>query len=92
MSSWRNLRPIGLTGEAGRGQEAEEPSGQETGRSLESYQSVTPRCGWSGGGETGHRLLSLELDAASGGLLAAFPRCVVRVPVAAHPAISGCMK
>lgn len=52
-----------------------------------------PRCGRSGsGGEWGQRLLSLELDTASGGLLAAFPRCVVRVPVARCQLHSGCMK
>lgn len=51
------------------------------------------RCGRpSGAGEWGQRLLSLELDAASGGLLAAFPRCVVRVPVARCQLHSGCMK
>lgn len=52
-----------------------------------------PRCGRpSSAGEWGQRLLSLELDAASGGLLAAFPRCVVRVPVARCQLHSGCMK
>lgn len=52
-----------------------------------------PRCGRSSsGGEWGQRLLSLELDTASGGLLAAFPRCVVRVPVARCQLHSGCMK
>lgn len=40
----------------------------------------------------GQRLLSLELDTASGGLLVAFPRCVVRVPVARCQQHSGCMK
>lgn len=53
---------------------------------------LTRRCGRSGGGEAGRRLLSLELDTASGGLLAAFPRCVVRVPVARCQQYSGCMK
>ncbi|KAF3829573.1 hypothetical protein GH733_003837 [Mirounga leonina] len=60
---------------------------------LEEFETYRPdRCGWSGGGEAGRRLLSLELDTASGGLLAAFPRCVVRVPVARCQQHSGCMK
>uniref|UniRef100_G1RSB5 Semaphorin-6B n=1 Tax=Nomascus leucogenys TaxID=61853 RepID=G1RSB5_NOMLE len=60
---------------------------------LEEFETYRPdRCGRPGGGETGQRLLSLELDAASGGLLAAFPRCVVRVPVARCQQYSGCMK
>ncbi|XP_024424689.2 semaphorin-6B isoform X1 [Desmodus rotundus] len=60
---------------------------------LEEFETYRPdRCGRSGGRETGQRLLSLELDAASGGLLAAFPRCVVRVPVARCQQYSGCMK
>uniref|UniRef100_A0A8C0PBX7 Sema domain-containing protein n=1 Tax=Canis lupus familiaris TaxID=9615 RepID=A0A8C0PBX7_CANLF len=60
---------------------------------LEEFETYRPdRCGRSGGGEAGRRLLSLELDAASGGLLAAFPRCVVRVPVARCQQYSGCMK
>uniref|UniRef100_A0A8C9HQD4 Semaphorin-6B n=1 Tax=Piliocolobus tephrosceles TaxID=591936 RepID=A0A8C9HQD4_9PRIM len=60
---------------------------------LEEFETYRPdRCGQPGGGETGQRLLSLELDAASGGLLAAFPRCVVRVPVARCQQYSGCMK
>ncbi|XP_010633387.1 semaphorin-6B [Fukomys damarensis] len=61
---------------------------------LEEFETYRPdRCGRpGGGGETGQRLLSLELDAASGGLLAAFPRCVVRVPVARCQQYSGCMK
>lgn len=50
------------------------------------------RCSRAGAGESGQRLLSLELDAVSGGLLAAFPRCVVRVPVARCQQHSGCMK
>nr|XP_044990938.1 semaphorin-6B [Jaculus jaculus] len=61
---------------------------------LEEFETYRPdRCGPSGGaGEPGQRLLSLELDAASGGLLAAFPHCVVRVPVARCQQYSGCMK
>uniref|UniRef100_A0A2K5JH36 Sema domain-containing protein n=1 Tax=Colobus angolensis palliatus TaxID=336983 RepID=A0A2K5JH36_COLAP len=60
---------------------------------LEEFETYRPdRCGRPGGGETGQRLLSLELDTASGGLLAAFPRCVVRVPVARCQQYSGCMK
>uniref|UniRef100_A0A2K6KRG5 Semaphorin 6B n=1 Tax=Rhinopithecus bieti TaxID=61621 RepID=A0A2K6KRG5_RHIBE len=60
---------------------------------LEEFETYRPdRCGRPGAGETGQRLLSLELDAASGGLLAAFPRCVVRVPVARCQQYSGCMK
>lgn len=60
---------------------------------LEEFETYRPdRCGRSGGGEAGQRLLSLELDTASGGLLAAFPRCVVRVPVARCQLYSGCMK
>uniref|UniRef100_A0A2K6TXR6 Semaphorin 6B n=1 Tax=Saimiri boliviensis boliviensis TaxID=39432 RepID=A0A2K6TXR6_SAIBB len=60
---------------------------------LEEFETYRPdRCGRPGGGEAGQRLLSLELDAASGGLLAAFPRCVVRVPVARCQQYSGCMK
>uniref|UniRef100_A0A8C5K1F1 Sema domain, transmembrane domain (TM), and cytoplasmic domain, (semaphorin) 6B n=1 Tax=Jaculus jaculus TaxID=51337 RepID=A0A8C5K1F1_JACJA len=61
---------------------------------LEEFETYRPdRCGPSGGAsEPGQRLLSLELDAASGGLLAAFPRCVVRVPVARCQQYSGCMK
>lgn len=59
---------------------------------LEANNLLTSRCGRPGGGETGQRLLSLELDVASGGLLAAFPRCVVRVPVARCQQYSGCMK
>ncbi|KAB1259816.1 Semaphorin-6B, partial [Camelus dromedarius] len=60
---------------------------------LEEFETYRPdRCGWSGSAETGQRLLSLELDSASGGLLAAFPRCVVRVPVARCQQYSGCMK
>uniref|UniRef100_A0A8D2DGK4 Semaphorin 6B n=1 Tax=Sciurus vulgaris TaxID=55149 RepID=A0A8D2DGK4_SCIVU len=60
---------------------------------LEEFETYRPdRCGRSGGAESGQRLLSLELDAASGGLLAAFPRCVVRVPVARCQQYSGCMK
>uniref|UniRef100_A0A8C9A6P0 Semaphorin-6B n=1 Tax=Prolemur simus TaxID=1328070 RepID=A0A8C9A6P0_PROSS len=60
---------------------------------LEEFETYRPdRCGQSGGGETGQRLLSLELDTASGGLLAAFPRCVVRVPMARCQQYSGCMK
>lgn len=62
---------------------------------LEEFETYRPdRCGRPGGAgiETGQRLLSLELDAASGGLLAAFPRCVVRVPVARCQQYSGCMK
>uniref|UniRef100_A0A452TQX5 Semaphorin 6B n=1 Tax=Ursus maritimus TaxID=29073 RepID=A0A452TQX5_URSMA len=60
---------------------------------LEEFETYRPdRCGRSGGGEAGQRLLSLELDTASGGLLAAFPRCVVRVPVARCQQYSGCMK
>nr|XP_025874999.1 LOW QUALITY PROTEIN: semaphorin-6B [Vulpes vulpes] len=60
---------------------------------LEEFETYRPdRCGRSDGGEAGRRLLSLELDAASGGLLAAFPRCVVRVPVARCQQYSGCMK
>ncbi|XP_021563565.1 semaphorin-6B, partial [Carlito syrichta] len=59
---------------------------------LEEFEAYRPdRCGWPGG-ETGPRMLSLELDAASGALLAAFPRCVVRVPVARCQQYSGCMK
>ncbi|XP_036315778.1 semaphorin-6B [Pipistrellus kuhlii] len=62
---------------------------------LEEFETYRPdRCGrpGGGGGETGQRLLSLELDVASGGLLAAFPHCVVRVPVARCQQHSGCMK
>ncbi|XP_058138034.1 semaphorin-6B [Dasypus novemcinctus] len=60
---------------------------------LEEFETYRPdRCGRPGGGEAGRRLLSLELDAASGGLLAAFPRCVVRVPVARCQQHSGCMR
>ncbi|XP_060037937.1 semaphorin-6B isoform X2 [Erinaceus europaeus] len=62
---------------------------------LEEFETYRPdRCGRpdNGGAENGQRLLSLELDAASGGLLAAFPRCVVRVPVARCQQHSGCMK
>uniref|UniRef100_I3NBX9 Semaphorin-6B n=1 Tax=Ictidomys tridecemlineatus TaxID=43179 RepID=I3NBX9_ICTTR len=60
---------------------------------LEEFETYRPdRCGRPGGAETGQRLLSLELDAASGGLLAAFPHCVVRVPVARCQQFSGCMK
>ncbi|XP_037680135.1 semaphorin-6B isoform X1 [Choloepus didactylus] len=60
---------------------------------LEEFETYRPdRCGRAGSGETGQRLLSLELDAASGGLLAAFPHCVVRVPVARCQQHSGCMK
>ncbi|XP_075391730.1 semaphorin-6B [Tenrec ecaudatus] len=60
---------------------------------LEEFETYRPdRCEQSGGGKMGRRLLSLELDAASGGLLAAFPRCVVRVPVARCQQHSGCMK
>ncbi|XP_021004988.1 semaphorin-6B isoform X1 [Mus caroli] len=61
---------------------------------LEEFETYRPdRCGRpSSAGEWGQRLLSLELDAASGGLLAAFPRCVVRVPVARCQLYSGCMK
>ncbi|CAK6445608.1 unnamed protein product [Pipistrellus nathusii] len=60
---------------------------------LEEFETYRPdRCGRPGGGETGQRLLSLELDVASGGLLAAFPHCVVRVPVARCQQHSGCMK
>ncbi|XP_022381453.1 semaphorin-6B [Enhydra lutris kenyoni] len=60
---------------------------------LEEFETYRPdRCGRSGDGEAGRRLLSLELDTASGGLLAAFPRCVVRVPVARCQQYSGCMK
>lgn len=66
--------------------------GRAMGPALESHSLLAPRCGRSDGGEAGRRLLSLELDAASGGLLAAFPRCVVRVPVARCQQYSGCMK
>ncbi|KAM5238617.1 semaphorin-6B [Ctenodactylus gundi] len=62
---------------------------------LEEFETYRPdRCGQSsrGSSEAGQRLLSLELDEASGGLLAAFPRCVVRVPVARCQQYSGCMK
>ncbi|KAM4856940.1 semaphorin-6B isoform X1 [Urocitellus parryii] len=60
---------------------------------LEEFETYRPdRCGRPGGAETGQRLLSLELDTASGGLLAAFPHCVVRVPVARCQQFSGCMK
>ncbi|XP_070271964.1 semaphorin-6B [Myotis yumanensis] len=60
---------------------------------LEEFETYRPdRCGRPGGSETGQRLLSLELDVASGGLLAAFPHCVVRVPVARCQQYSGCMK
>uniref|UniRef100_A0A8C0XVJ7 Semaphorin-6B n=1 Tax=Castor canadensis TaxID=51338 RepID=A0A8C0XVJ7_CASCN len=61
---------------------------------LEEFETYRPdRCGRSGGiGETEQRLLSLELDTASGGLLAAFPHCLVRVPVARCQQYSGCMK
>ncbi|KAL2764190.1 semaphorin-6B precursor, partial [Daubentonia madagascariensis] len=60
---------------------------------LEEFETYRPdRCGRSSSGEMGQRLLSLELDTASGGLLAAFPRCVVRVPVARCQQYSGCMK
>uniref|UniRef100_A0A8C4PVD5 Semaphorin-6B n=1 Tax=Equus asinus TaxID=9793 RepID=A0A8C4PVD5_EQUAS len=60
---------------------------------LEEFETYRPdRCGRTSGSETGQRLLSLELDVASGGLLAAFPRCVVRVPVARCQQYSGCMK
>lgn len=68
-------------------------SGQGDGtQPLSLTNPLTSRCGRSGGSETGQRLLSLELDAASGGLLAAFPHCVVRVPVARCQQYSGCMK
>ncbi|KAB0396893.1 hypothetical protein E2I00_009808, partial [Balaenoptera physalus] len=47
---------------------------------LEEFETYRPdRCGRSGGGEAGQRLLSLELDAASGTVLA------VRTPTAAGP-------
>lgn len=60
---------------------------------LEEFETYRPdRCSRAGAGESGQRLLSLELDAVSGGLLAAFPRCVVRVPVARCQQHSGCMK
>ncbi|XP_008835198.1 semaphorin-6B [Nannospalax galili] len=61
---------------------------------LEEFETYRPdRCGRPGSGsETGQRLLSLELDAASGGLLATFPHCIVRVPVARCQEYSGCMK
>uniref|UniRef100_A0A673UW24 Semaphorin 6B n=1 Tax=Suricata suricatta TaxID=37032 RepID=A0A673UW24_SURSU len=60
---------------------------------LEEFETYrADRCGRSSSGEAGRRLLSLELDTASGGLLAAFPRCVVRVPVARCQQYSGCMK
>ncbi|XP_054982467.1 semaphorin-6B isoform X2 [Sorex araneus] len=76
---WPNASTLGITG----------PS-----VFLEEFDTYRPdRCGRSGArGETGQRLLSLELDTASGGLLAAFPRCVVRVPVARCQQYSGCMK
>ncbi|XP_006754099.2 PREDICTED: semaphorin-6B isoform X1 [Myotis davidii] len=60
---------------------------------LEEFETYRPdRCGRPGGSATGQRLLGLELDVASGGLLAAFPHCVVRVPVARCQQYSGCMK
>ena len=62
------------------------------GAPLTLTNPLTPRCGRFSSGEAGRRLLSLELDTASGGLLAAFPRCVVRVPVARCQQYSGCMK
>ncbi|XP_039766462.1 semaphorin-6B isoform X1 [Ornithorhynchus anatinus] len=48
---------------------------------------------WCGGeSDAGRRLLGMELDPAAGALLLAFPRCVVRVPVARCQQHTGCMK
>lgn len=80
-------------GRRGQAEARRDAGGQGDGaRPLGFTNLLTRRCGRSGGGEAGQRLLSLELDTASGGLLAAFPRCVVRVPVARCQLYSGCMK
>ncbi|XP_068942878.1 semaphorin-6B [Petaurus breviceps papuanus] len=58
---------------------------------LEEFETYRPdRCGR--GPEESRRLLSLEIDPTAGALLVAFPRCVVRVPVARCQQHSGCMK
>lgn len=72
--------------------EARGRAGGDGAQPLSLTGLLTPRCGRPGGSETGQRLLSLELDVASGGLLAAFPHCVVRVPMARCQQYSGCMK
>ncbi|XP_028908464.1 semaphorin-6B isoform X2 [Ornithorhynchus anatinus] len=58
---------------------------------LEEFETYRPdRCG--GESDAGRRLLGMELDPAAGALLLAFPRCVVRVPVARCQQHTGCMK
>lgn len=89
LEEFETYRPDRSGGEAGRWEQLAEQQGGHTSLTLH----CVPRCGRpSSASEWGQRLLSLELDAASGGLLAAFPRCVVRVPVARCQLYSGCMK
>ncbi|KAM3852396.1 LOW QUALITY PROTEIN: semaphorin-6B [Vipera latastei] len=58
---------------------------------LEEFETYpSDKCGKDGIGE--RKLLSMELDKATGSLLLAFPPCVVRAPVARCHQHSTCMK